>query len=484
MKKFKKIMAVVAAMAMTAAMSFTTMAASITINSTADDAQTEKNETEYTYYQILKADTSTFTVGEDGKQAAGENVTYYVDNETLANALPTTIFNVTRVSGENRWNVEAKAEYTAQDVLNAVNVETVKNAVTTKGTFKMGTDKKAVADNLVPGYYLVLSSNGTNAVLQTLADVTIDEKNTYPTIDKNITGENGKDIKATKADDVNIGDKVTYTVPVSIPADVAEKEIVIADRMFKGLTLDTILKDDQNLNLSFSAAAVDGDYNIYTITIPADKVLALKGKTVTFTYQATLNDQAVINGDNKNFVKLQYDNYTTKEHEVTTQTHKVEVDKRVGADKTAAKLAGVKFTLTRDNNGTTEYYQAKKDDASVWTTTSTEFTTDDKNNIVFDGLDAGTYTLTETFTPAGYNPLSAPITVTVAEDGTVTYTSTDLHNTANNQSAESGVIKVINVTGSTLPSTGGMGTTILYVAGAILVIAGAAVLVIKKRHEA
>ena len=76
------------------------------------------------------------------------------------------------------------------------------------------------------------------------------------------------------------------------------------------------------------------------------------------------------------------------------------------------------------------------------------------------------------------------ITVTVAEDGTVTYTSTDLHNTANNQSAESGVIKVINVTGSTLPSTGGMGTTILYVAGAILVIAGAAVLVIKKRHEA
>ena len=131
----------------------------------------------------------------------------------------------------------------------------------------------------------------------------------------------------------------------------------------------------------------------------------------------------------------------------------------------------------------------------------TSFTTDNNGYLYFEGLDEGTYYLTEVKAPDGYNKLTSPIKVVITssqdndatdnvENPKATKTSTVKYNAdakyaqEKDVTAEGGLVAVINNAGSALPTTGGMGTTILYVAGAILVIAGAAVLVIKKRHEA
>lgn len=90
-----------------------------------------------------------------------------------------------------------------------------------------------------------------------------------------------------------------------------------------------------------------------------------------------------------------------------------------------------------------------------------------------EGIKAGTYYLKEVEAPKGYNKLANPITVVIAEDGKVSL-----------KGKEVTTVNVENKTGTLLPSTGGMGTTIIYMAGAILVIASGIVLVSKKRSKA
>ena len=100
----------------------------------------------------------------------------------------------------------------------------------------------------------------------------------------------------------------------------------------------------------------------------------------------------------------------------------------------------------------------------------------------FDGLGAGTYTVKETVTPNGYNTIPQfDVKVTYNEDGTSKFTTT-----SENVTYEDGIFKVrvVNKKGATLPETGGIGTTIFYVAGSILVLAAAILLITKRRMGA
>ena len=131
------------------------------------------------------------------------------------------------------------------------------------------------------------------------------------------------------------------------------------------------------------------------------------------------------------------------------------------------------------NEGNNVYRVATADDTN--TVTVTEITTDDTGKFTIRGLDSGTYYLTETATPAGYNQLSGPIEVVISDTGAVKYKmSGDTEYTEFEETAEP-IIPVENKAGSLLPSTGGMGTTIFYVVGSILLIGAAVLLVTKKR---
>ena len=151
---------------------------------------------------------------------------------------------------------------------------------------------------------------------------------------------------------------------------------------------------------------------------------------------------------------------------------------------TETALAGAIFTLSKtadganpiklvsDGNDATAgdiYRVAKTGDAN----TVTEVTTPDSGKFTIKGLDADTYYLTETKQPDGYNKLSAPIKVVIAENGNITV----------GEDRETVVerVKVENKTGSLLPSTGGSGTTMIYILGAILVLGSSVVLITKKR---
>lgn len=124
------------------------------------------------------------------------------------------------------------------------------------------------------------------------------------------------------------------------------------------------------------------------------------------------------------------------------------------------------------------------------TVTAEAFVDSETGLLTFTGLGAGTYTITETVTPAGYNSI-APIEVTINWDATngFTYVGTDYNDVNGNKQQDEGEVNtnqvtIVNKSGSTLPETGGMGTTIFYLAGGILVLAAVVLLVTKKRMSA
>ena len=205
-----------------------------------------------------------------------------------------------------------------------------------------------------------------------------------------------------------------------------------------------------------------------------DNVLSANDK-ITVTYYGQVNSSAVINGDNTNEANLTYgtDGNSTWE-KTTTKVFGFKVFKHAGTD-TEHLLPGAEFRLYKTVGGETHY--AKFDANGLltgWTTGATyagvTMTSNSDSALVLNGLDAGTYYLEEIKAPDGYNKLTAPVTVTITEDGKVNGTA-------------DGTVYVSNNAGATLPSTGGMGTTLFYVIGGGLMVAAVVLLVTKKRME-
>ena len=487
MKFMKKLMVVFVALFMVFSMANRVMAEdeetySITITSTADDAQTET--TVYTYYKILDAsieDASKITVdsetGASTAPASGENapkVSYYVTTQAKATALEglkvgegdnaKAIFNVVKDATQNKWYVELNKETNATAEQIATALDGVKSTFEdTSGTFAQtqpgGTAKK---DGLEPGYYLITSTLGDKLAVQTLADITINTKNSYPGVDKAIdaTDKNAQ-----------IGDEINYTLTVSVPES-ANDSIVLTDTMNAGLSFKSIdsvkSSADGSPDVAYTLnpatpAATDKEF---TITFSKDTVVANKGKTITVEYTAILNKDAVVETDIPNTLKLKYGNhYESVVKTVNTKTYKFEFDKVDGSDK-ATKLVGAEFELQL--NGTAlnlvevEAGKTYRIATSEDTTTTTKIVTNG-NKVTINGLDSDvTYSLKETKAPTGYNLKEDATEVKAGETGFV-------------------AIDVENNKGTVLPSTGGIGTTIFHVLGGALVLGAGVLLVAKKR---
>lgn len=448
MKKFSAILLAVLMM-----LSMTAMAASITITPpVVPEGATETNIT-YTAYKIFDATIS------------GENVSYTIDNTSpyfTAIQKASNYFTLTQVGKTNTHVVTVNTSaYTAEaadtfaDTLKAV-------TATAAGTLTKQDDGKYKLDNLADGYYLVTSSVGSDLILDTIGDIAINAKNEYPTITKKVENK-----ETTTAD---MGEVLTFTIDVTIPED-AVGEIVVHDKM-TGLEYQSMTAVE---GITAATTALTDDCAVH-FTLSADYVAANKSKTVTITYTAKVTADIA-----NNEAWLVDGTFTSTKDETKVYSTDVVINKTADdgdADSyTGAKLAGAKFVL---KNSEGKFYKVDTATGAVsWVenqTDATVVTTDDKGAATFANIADGTYSLIETEAPAGYNLLTAPVSVIVNAT-----TTTDANS---NTTVVPVTANVENSTGSELPSTGGMGTTLFYVVGSLMMAAAVVVLVAKKKVAA
>jgi len=209
--------------------------------------------------------------------------------------------------------------------------------------------------------------------------------------------------------------------------------------------------------------------NAYIATLAENTV-------ITVYYTAVVNENAVIAGaGNPNKVQLSYGEKPTPDRtpEDTTITYvwEMPIFKYTGANKTP--LAGAKFSLYTDEDCTQIVKLTDKGNNLYKVDpngTVTEITTDASGKFEIEGLDSGVYYVKETQAPAGYNKLADAISVEITNKGEVKQNGAIVNQ-----------VEIENNSGTELPSTGGMGTTLFYVFGAILMV-GAAVLLVTKRR--
>lgn len=334
------------------------------------------------------------------------------------------------------------------------------------------------------GYYLLSSSDwGTNnadaifSLNSSSPNVTVQEKNGKPTIDKKII-ENNTPVENNTA---GIGDYVQFKLTVNV-IDGKPTNYVIHDKMSAGLTF--VNTNEHPVGVTVGSRALNATEYSFNDSITDDCTFELKindrilqpNDVVTVTYWGQINSSAVINpGSNTNEAKLTYGTSGNSSwKQTTTKVFGFKVFKHAGTD-TAHLLPGAEFRLYKTVGE--ETYYAKFDANGLligWTTDATvagvTMTSNGDKALILNGLDAGTYHLEETKAPDGYNKLTAPVTVTITEEGKVNETT-------------NGTVYVSNNAGATLPSTGGMGTTLFYVIGGGLMVAAVVLLVTKKRME-
>ena len=334
------------------------------------------------------------------------------------------------------------------------------------------------------GYYLLSSSDwGTNnadaifSLNSSSPNVTVQEKNGKPTIDKKII-ENNTPVENNTA---GIGDYVQFKLTVNV-IDGKPTNYVIHDKMSAGLTF--VNTNEHPVGVTVGSRALNATEYSFNDSITDDCTFELKindrilqpNDVVTVTYWGQINSSAVINpGSNTNEAKLTYGTSGNSSwKQTTTKVFGFKVFKHAGTD-TDHLLPGAEFRLYKTVGGETYYAQFDANGLLTgWTTDATAsgvtMTSNSTKALVLNGLDAGTYYLEETKAPDGYNKLTDPVTVTITEDGKV-------NETAN------GTVYVSNNAGATLPSTGGMGNTLFYVIGSGLMVAAVVLLATKKRLE-
>lgn len=337
------------------------------------------------------------------------------------------------------------------------------------------------------GYYLVGSSAGALCGLNTTnPDVNIQEKNGVPTVEKKVKKLNGEWGKQNSA---NIGDTVEFKT--TITAQQGAQNYVLHDTMTEGLTFN----NEVQVKLNNSESDLTGsDYELvepgtdgctFEIKFQKDFLKTLRANDkITVTYTAILNKKAVIDGDgNTNETELVYGNENhTEKSETKTYTYGFNVFKYTNKNGTETGLKGAQFSLYTEESCDHAIKFKKTGDVYRYDETGaiTVLESPEDGRFTVEGLKAGDYWLKETKAPNGYNKLKDPIKVTITTlDNGNKQISIGAGGTYGN-----GEVKVENNTGSLLPSTGGMGTTLIYLVGAALVLGSGIVLATKKNAKA
>lgn len=492
MKLIKKIAAIMFAFMMVFTLSSNVNAeepagtGKITINQAVDKA-------EYKIYKLL-------TLESYDKR---ENIYSYKIDSKWVNFFEREDINNEFVTIENgyvtKWNGDGTENETRMQEFTKKALEYAKNSANgiTATDTKNATGESVTFDKLGLGYYLVDSSLGALCGLTTTdEEITITEKNKAPTVEKKAKLDRDTQYKSnalyaeiSKKIDFQIGFTVTKGVENYVLHDIADDGISIDSNSIK-VQVNGVekLENDYNLDKNPSDACTF-DINFGNMLNENDNVVV--------TYTGHLKENANIldlsNPENTGNANKSYLTYGHKnksnESEVIIYTFSMPVFKYTKLDDGSQKgLGGVEFKLSTDEAGN-NLLSFKKESSEVdasgksidvytlvpqsTTGSTTVITTPESGRFKLNGLN-GEYYLTETKALSGYNKLDAPIKVTIKGQVINVGEGVNVQNT----------VEVLNNKGSLLPSTGGMGTTLIYLIGGALVLGSGIVLMNKKRAKA
>ena len=526
MKKLvSKFMAVLMAMTMILSMSMTAFAAdapkgTLTVNNTVAGKTLD-------LYQIFTATKS------------GDNVAYTL-NSAYEGFFQSKIEGASTLTGEalsEKAYAYVKeqvgtnggadtAKTFAKDILGwilSASGETKTAVEATHTTANTGAGTTVISD-LAYGYYVVYPLGATDTstapgeqdytsvaslVSVTGTDATVNMKSNYPTVVKKVNDKN--------ADDVNIGDTVTYTLTSKVPDMTGYTSYVFnfKDTLAKGLTFGSITSvkiGDVTINADTDGTKAENTYTLTTknnedgtteIKIEMNKFLASNankaGQEIKVTYTATLNKDAVTGFDpNTNKATVEYSNKPGTDEKGESEPSKVDVHtfdftifKYYLKDETKTGLANAEFELYKANAAGTNakinivkvedgvYRQATPEEAAAEGFKSDVIVSGNNGKVLVKGLDAGTYYLRETKAPEGYNKLLSDIKVeikaTYGTDGKLasyrvdyTYNGNTTTGSEIKNKTDSPEVAVENKTGAQLPSTGSKGALMVTLAGIVL----------------
>ncbi len=367
------------------------------------------------------------------------------------------------------------------------------------------TTTNAKFSDIPQGYYLIAETepgaeNDTLSLvmLDTAAktEVTIKTKEDIPSSDKktkDVNDSTGVETGWQDSSDYDIGDDVPFRFTVGLPSDYdayETYELIFHDKESKGLTFNAnsvVVKVNDNIvSDGYVVKTSDIGEDTFQVVFSNLKTIATK-KTdvVTVEYTSKLNEEAVIgNHGNPNKMHIEYSNNpygdgTGKgpDDVVVVFTYKPVVLKVDGA---GDPLVGAGFTLFKYDFEKGEYKATRHGEIKGEEISTFEFT----------GIDDGLYKLVETTVPEGFNK-AADIEFEVTAEHEILSANPKLTNLSvgDNQpfeiDVEAGTLKttVENLTGNELPETGGIGTTIFYVIGGVLVLAGGILFITKKKMD-
>ena len=453
---------------------------------------------------------------------------------------------LTALKGDSRFNVGTDHANIFASCTTALDVAEVLSAYPDKSDVAkafanvaaqhLTTATATIADNatsveLPAGYYLLVDTSTpgqddarNTALLQmTNQDITIEGKYSVPSVDKSVQNTDGS---WGESADWEIGSDVPFKLEGTLPTNYEDYEAyqyVFHDTLSAGLQLNGTFDETDPTKVLSGVTVQVGDtdigsiftitYTNHQLTIACNNLKAIPGLTkdsqIVVKYTAELLSTAVIGGaGNKNEVYLEYANdpnatgdgttSNTKKDEVLVFTYELDVTKVDGKDDNTT-LANAEFVLLSSDK--TKAARISNGKLVEWVTVSdgTKLTSGGDGKFVIAGLDAGGYYLRETKAPAGYNLLGNDIGITItatldksenkpsltALKISVREDKTGADATESDGDVTTGIVSTVveNVAGAQLPLTGGIGTTVFYIAGSVLVLTAAVLSVTRKRRK-
>lgn len=475
MKTLKKATVFVLALVLILSCSIAASAASITIGN-AQPGQT------YKVYKMFDVTATTPAEGEDAQysyKVVGAWAPFFEANQPghnyieLTDGYPKNI-KFTTDSSEAAAFAKAALAWAKQKNISSV------------GSVTAQKDVSATISGLDNGYYLVETSLGALCGLNTAngdTAVTINEKNQMPVVNKVVKEKNPSDSWGA-SNIAQVGSIVDFKAEIQVKGE--SIKYVFHDEMEVGLKI----QDTITVKVGETAAAVNTDYTLqvknngFDITFNDSYIQNNYGNTITVTYYAMVTKEAVKDTDGvRNEAWLDVGDKTVTTHQQTL-TNSLSFDlvkyreKANGNEKVL--LAGAKFKLYTAETGSEEVPLIRVTEGNetyyrpiVEGETATEIETTANAPIRIKGLNNVTYYLEETEAPKGFNKLAGRTRIAL--------TVNNLATKADTAAWYDGGVQVKNESGTVLPSTGGMGTTLFYVVGGLLMAAAAVLLIAKKR---